>query len=558
MTDAIPSRLSRQLEQALSAEPFAHEADHELLERFLATRDGGAFQALVLRHGPMVYRVCRRVIPSEHDAEDAFQTTFLVLARKAGTIRKRTSLASWLHGVANRTALEARAASGRRRKHETRVAGGTEQEPGAGLADERTWKELRSVLDAELEQLPEDLRAPLVLCYLQGMTQDEAALELETSKATLRRNLERGRELLAARLTRRGVTLSAALFAVLLSEGSASAAPSPKLIGATVDAAARLAETETIPGVRSADAAGGAIKMILLVNSKGAAGILAVVAVLGTALILGAHRRAEVRNDQRDRDPTRSQAGAGDSKGAAASPMGGPVDAPRAPEVTGEAVAMAAAATGTFEAESNPVLQSVLLLANRPAVLKEIGLSAVDARKVSTLTREFSLAMEAAGESEIVEGFQQLPNLNQEQREKAQAELEEKLEALNRNADDKLRRKLEAILSPAQFRRIRQIRWQGLGMLALSDFSLASELDVTGQQQARIDKIISGAAEARRKLLVIGKAYPPDEYRAVTEKMATLTKNRDAELSNVLTETQMKKFAELKGAKFDLETLTAP
>src|SRR5262249_38360606 len=163
-------------------------------------------------HGRMVLRVCRRVLHQEQDVEDAFQVTFLVLAREARTIRKQGSLASWLHGVAYRAALKARAGAGRRRE---RAAEGAARP--AALPDEVCWKELRAVLDEELARLPERLRAPLVLCYLEGLTQDEAAQHLGQSKSTCRRNLERGRELLGSRLARRGVTLSAALFAPLLS-----------------------------------------------------------------------------------------------------------------------------------------------------------------------------------------------------------------------------------------------------------------------------------------------------------------------------------------------------
>src|SRR5262249_25492247 len=190
-------------------------------ERFLASHEEAAFRALLQRHGAMILRVCRRTLSDEQDVEDVFQATFLVLAREARTIRKQESLASWLHGVAHRLALNAQKAGVRRRKHEAQAANRADSAP---LTDEVGWGELRRVLDEELVKLPDQQRAPLVLCYLEGLTQDEAAARLGQSKSTFRRNLERGRERLGVRLTRRGVTLSAALFALLLSECAVSAA----------------------------------------------------------------------------------------------------------------------------------------------------------------------------------------------------------------------------------------------------------------------------------------------------------------------------------------------
>src|SRR5262249_38074396 len=207
--------------------------------QFLATHDEAAFQAILRRHGPMVFRVCRRVLPQEQDAEDAFQATFLVLARQARTIRKQGSLASWLHGVAYRAALKVRARAARRRECALQAEG---LDPRTALPDDVSFKEMRSLLDEELARLPAKLRAPLVLCYLEGLTQDEAAQQLGWTRITFRRNLERGRELLGSRLVRRGVTLSGVLFASLLSECAASAAVSPALLEATTKARIAVAQ----------------------------------------------------------------------------------------------------------------------------------------------------------------------------------------------------------------------------------------------------------------------------------------------------------------------------
>jgi RNA polymerase sigma factor (sigma-70 family) len=133
--------------------------DSQLLQLFLSQQDETAFHAILLRHGPMVMDVCRTVLGNEADVEDAFQATFVVLSRKAPTVRKSVSLGSWLHGVAYRTALKARAQAAARQKHETRVPARETVEP-----DDLSWREVRQVLHEELSKLPERYRVPLVLC----------------------------------------------------------------------------------------------------------------------------------------------------------------------------------------------------------------------------------------------------------------------------------------------------------------------------------------------------------------------------------------------------------
>jgi RNA polymerase sigma factor (sigma-70 family) len=180
--------------------------DGELLERFARRGDEAAFAALMQRHGPLVWGVCRRVLGREQDAEDAFQATFLVLARKAQSVRRAGSVGSFLYGVAYRLSVRARADAARRGRHERQAAG---LAPSAS-PDDVTWRELREVLDAELARLPERYRAPLLLCYFEGLTQDEAARQLGWKKRTVKARLDYGRELLRGRLARRGLPLAAA------------------------------------------------------------------------------------------------------------------------------------------------------------------------------------------------------------------------------------------------------------------------------------------------------------------------------------------------------------
>jgi RNA polymerase sigma factor (sigma-70 family) len=205
--------------------------DGQLLARFAAAREEAAFATLVQRYGPLVLGVCRRVLCHEQDAEDAFQATFLVLARHAAVIRKQESVGSWLYGVAHRVALKAKAEAARRHVHLRAQPGGSLADPLADL----TWRELCAALDEELTRLPDKYRAPLLLCYMEGKTQDEAAAQLGWARGTLKRRLERGREILRGRLLRRGLTLSASLFAAALAE--TQAAVPTALVTATIHAA---------------------------------------------------------------------------------------------------------------------------------------------------------------------------------------------------------------------------------------------------------------------------------------------------------------------------------
>jgi RNA polymerase sigma factor (sigma-70 family) len=213
--------------------------DGRLLQRFVLHRDEQAFAELVARHGPLVLGLCRRVLGNVQDAEDVFQATFLVLARKADTIRKPGSLSCWLHGVAYRLALKARTQAEQRRLHERQVA------PNHQCAEtDLSWREARGLIDEELRRLPEKQRLPLVLCYLEGLTQDEAARQLGWPRGTLKRRLEAGRERLRLRLTRRGVTLGAGLFATALTASAIRGAVPLALRSATVRASIQFVTNE--------------------------------------------------------------------------------------------------------------------------------------------------------------------------------------------------------------------------------------------------------------------------------------------------------------------------
>lgn len=255
------------------------EPDRELLDRFTARREEAAFAVLVQRHGPMVLRVCRRVLGDATAAEDAFQATFLILARKSASIVKRHSLRCWLCGVAYRVATRAKAADARRCRHEKQASNSAAAQPG----DDQSWRELRSVLDEELNQLAEQYRAPLVLCYLEEQTRDQAAQELGLSLRTLDRRLERGRELLRHRLTRRGFAVGVGLFATLILNNARAAVPAT-LANSTIPAALDFATGKTAAaGAASAALAKEVLNTMIMTKLKIAAVIVLTVGMLTTA-----------------------------------------------------------------------------------------------------------------------------------------------------------------------------------------------------------------------------------------------------------------------------------
>lgn len=215
----------RHLRRAALLHPGEGPTDSQLLESFLCRREEAAFEALLRRHGSMVLGVCRRVLGNAQDAEDAFQATFLVLARKAGSLRSRELLGHWLYGVAYRTALKARIMNAKRRAKEKQAG---QQPRSESSADE----ELLEQLDHELNRLPEKYRVPVVLCELEGRSRREVACMLGVAEGTLSWRLAQARKMLARRLSRYGTAAAAAM----LAEGVASACVAPALRAATVKA----------------------------------------------------------------------------------------------------------------------------------------------------------------------------------------------------------------------------------------------------------------------------------------------------------------------------------
>jgi RNA polymerase sigma-70 factor (ECF subfamily) len=274
-------------------------SDEELLEQFVAgsaETAEAAFTSLVHRHGAMVLGVCRRVLGNRHTAEDAFQATFLVLARKATAIAKREQLGSWLHGVARRAAMDARIRAARQHAKEKRLGSMSPAE----RMDEIQKSELRSILDQELARLPERHRAAIVLCELEGLSRREAAGQLGVSEGTLSSRLARAKIQLRERLTRRGLALSAATLAFALTEDAQAVAVPPSLVDSTIRVATLVGTGSSLAGVASTSVitlTEGVLKAMLLSKLK-----LALLGLVTVALVTtGAGVVAQDRPSDNDR-----------------------------------------------------------------------------------------------------------------------------------------------------------------------------------------------------------------------------------------------------------------
>lgn len=277
----------QQLRNVIAGQQTRDVSDQELLTRFLRQRDEAAFAALMERHGRMVLGVCRRVLRDRQDGEDACQAAFLVLARRAGTVRKQGSLASWLHGVAWRVARRLRSSNARRLVREGASAA---RRPSASDPEDVSLRDVLRVLDEELNRLPARYRGALVLCHLEGLTQDEACSRLGCTRGALRGWLERGRQQLRRRLLRRGVTASAALAVGALAPSVCSAALPPTLVVTTVNASARLAagQATTLPPrvLALTEAVLREMALAKLVGLAAMAGTIALLAALALTTLL--------------------------------------------------------------------------------------------------------------------------------------------------------------------------------------------------------------------------------------------------------------------------------
>jgi RNA polymerase sigma factor (sigma-70 family) len=525
MDAATTGGLLRQLRKAMAAETLAGQSDHELVDRFVTSHDEAAFHAILRRHGPMVYRVCRRVLQLEQDVEDVFQATFLVLARQSNGIRKRASIASWLHGVAYRLALNARKAGIRRRRNEMQSVAGPGTVP---LADEVAWKEVRSIFDEELDRLPDRFQAPLVLCYLEGLTQDEAAERLGQSKGTFRRSLERGRDLLCGRLTRRGITLSAALFAPLLSDGTIAASVPSALAASTTEAAVAFVTGKAATALATARALALAHALVQPAVSAKVRGAL--VLVMATILL---------------------------GFGGAALPMAAPPRVPTHP-TAGREAAKAAQATQVRPAPidlpdkrngSDLIEFRMPFLVEYAAVQRALNLTREQVESICGVQCEVE-------ERAIAESNAARPSHAVPRRPGAVADAAYYLHQAKQVA---LRKALPEILTMKQARRLRQLERQRAGYGAFLEPENQRLLGLTDEQRGKAEAIVAAllakapssrsAARDNRAVLEPNDAEV-EEYRKA-EKAAT------DQILQMLTANQAKIWRDLVGESIELQSLHA-
>jgi RNA polymerase sigma factor (sigma-70 family) len=303
------SQVVRQLRKTL-LQDGAGLTDGQFLGRFVEQQDEAGFAALVRRHGPMVWGVCRRLL-NHHDAEDAFQATFLVLVRRAASVVPREMVGNWLYGVAHQTALHARRKATRRGTRERQVA-----EMPEPAAEHDLWSDLGPLLDRELSRLPDKYRSVVVLCDLEGKSRKEVARQLGCPEGTVAGRLARARAMLARRLAQRGVALSVGALAAALSREAAAGVPA-SAVSTTIRAATILAAGPAAGAVSAKVAAltEGVLKTMLLSKLKNVAAALLVVLLLtvGAAALISRTPAADqpekgkaVKKDDREAAPPAS------------------------------------------------------------------------------------------------------------------------------------------------------------------------------------------------------------------------------------------------------------
>lgn len=275
--------------------------DGQLLESFVSRRDAAAVEALIMRHGPMVWGVCRRVLGNDHDAEDAFQATFLVLIRRAASVTSKEYIANWLYGVARQTALKARAMLVKRKGRERQV----EAMPDPLAVERENGSDLQAVLDEELGRLPSKYRVIVVLCDVKGIARKEAARQLGCPEGTVAGRLARARTLLARRLAQRGVTLPAGMALATTIQNTVSAQMPTAIVSSTIKAAGQYATGHAVSGGISVDVVAlteGVLKAMWMSKMKASLGVFLACGLLAV-LVLGEPFRQPTQAQQPQEQP---------------------------------------------------------------------------------------------------------------------------------------------------------------------------------------------------------------------------------------------------------------
>jgi RNA polymerase sigma factor (sigma-70 family) len=303
MATAQLSGVIQHLRRAVLLRDGAGPTDRQLLQDYLNRRDQAALADLVQRHGPMVWGVCRRVLNNYHDAEDAFQATFLVLVRRAASIASPELLANWLYGVAHQTAIKARATALKRKVRERQVT----EMPESAVVEQVLWNDLQPLLDQELSRLPDVYRVVIVLCDLEGKTRKEAARHLGLPEGTVGSRLARARVLLAKRLAQRSVTVSAGALAAVLSQNVASAGVPDSVVSSTISAASFFAAWQVAAtgpvSVKVAALTEGVLRAMMISKLKAVVAVVLVLGFIVTGATVLTYRTAAARGQEQKDAP---------------------------------------------------------------------------------------------------------------------------------------------------------------------------------------------------------------------------------------------------------------
>jgi RNA polymerase sigma factor (sigma-70 family) len=490
--------------------------DGELLSRFVRHRDQDALAALVRRHASMVWGVCHRLL-SHHDAEDAFQTTFLVLVRKAAGVPGQ-AVANWLYGVARQTAVRLRATAAKRGQRETQVVNMPEP-----TVPEVRDADLQAVVDEELSRLPDHYRSVLVLCDLEGMTRKETARQLGIPEGSVASRLARARALLAKRLIKRGVVFSGSVAAVL-SAGSASATTPPALVASTIKAASLLAAGQAA-GVISVTVTAlteGVMKAMLFSKLKNAIAIVLILGFVATAATILT---------------CRSAAGQEDRKPAAEKPVEPAAKAEKEKEV--------------------PPASGVNLIMNK-SVQKELNLTADQVKDLGAGVHKVrDKYLEQLGTIPLVR-----PGDPSQPGEVVEMPDPKMVAELVNKRDTETRKLLAEVLKPEQLSRLKQIDLQLEGIRALHNKEVALALKLTEDQKGQVTKLFEDISQASMAHAL--RVAPPsptgiDEatvretrHTAHVEAWNKEFKAATGKIPSLLTPEQRRRWEAMTGAPFQL------
>lgn len=553
-------------------------SDAGLLERFAVERDDAAFEGLLRRFGPMVFAVCRRILNDVHEAEDAFQATFLVLAQKAPSLTRRDLVGNWLYGVAFRTAKRAKADAARRQARERKAVMPTASDP----REEVDWRDLRPVLDEEILALPDKYRRPFVLCYLEGRTNEEAARVLGWPVGTLFTRLARARELLRHRLSHRGLALSGLPIAALLTS-EATAAVSAAVIDETLRSAmlfaAGKAAAAGVISARAAALAEGVLHAMFLGKLKATAVILVLVGTLIGAGAVGGYQALQRPPARTESDPlpvasqmepihaeSPTKANPNEAPATQDDEPDEPDPAPPAQDKssggfgigfgsgTGGGSGFGFGSGGGFGMGSGiggSTASHKLSALTQKSVQREL--------KLTTEQRKKLRALETKQKRELLRLMPQNPLAAFNDPAAAMKNLRdapEKMKRLGKEIDEAIDR----LLTAEQGRRLREISLQLRGGHALNDAEVAEALKLTKEQKAKLQEIHKDAMKEMQDAALeamnnaVKGGFNPAAFQKnstqTAEKMQQLWKKLGDELMDVLTTEQKSEWRKLTGKPF--------